>query len=80
MSLEKRIQLLQEQFNKELQTITTLDALEQFRITYLGRQGSFAELMNALKELSLDEKRFMGPALNTFKKHAEESFYQQNQI
>ena len=43
------------------------EQLEAVRIHYLGRQGSVVDLMKALKDLSLDEKREIGPLLNNLK-------------
>lgn len=43
------------------------EQLEAVRIQYLGRQGTLVDLMKSIKDLSLDEKREIGPLLNTLK-------------
>jgi len=68
------INQLKNQCLSTLTTITSLESLEQFRITFLGRQGSIAQLMPRLKELSLEEKKVVGPAMNSLKQEVQEAF------
>lgn len=74
MSLLEEINNLKQKCLSELTTINNLDALEQFRITFLGRQGSIAALMPKLKELSLEEKKLIGPAMNALKQEVQTAF------
>lgn len=55
-----------------LGTIQSVESLEQFRIAYLGRKGKISLLFEALKSLSLEEKRRLGPELNQLKRTLEE--------
>ena len=41
---------------------------------YLGKKSELNELLGSLKELSVDEKKVMGPLLNQTKKELEEAF------
>ena len=50
------------------------DELEQIRVEYLGRNGKIAELMSTLKNCSLEEKRELGPLLNTLKTLLQETY------
>ncbi len=50
---------------------TTLESLEQVRVTFLGRKGKVSELMPSLSALSLEEKREAGPLINDLKKNLE---------
>ncbi|NQV79609.1 MAG: phenylalanine--tRNA ligase subunit alpha [Alphaproteobacteria bacterium] len=45
----------------------TLDALEQVRISALGRKGRITELLKSLGGMSPEERRVAGPALNGLK-------------
>src|ERR1700722_18852497 len=54
------IESLKKEFLAALQTATTEQELEQVRIAYLSRQGSIANLMSGLKNLSIEEKRTLG--------------------
>jgi phenylalanyl-tRNA synthetase alpha chain len=68
------IHSISEQFKKELKAIQTLSHLEEFRILYLGRNGKIAQLMPALKKLSLEEKRTIGPLLHELKETTAKAF------
>lgn len=72
-SLKNSLLNAQAEFNKQLQAITTLEELEQLRITFLGRQGTIQSLMEQLKTLPLEEKRTCGPLVNTFKQEAHDT-------
>lgn len=73
-TLKKKIELIQQEFHDALETVTTLDELEQFRITFLSRNGRIADLMPELKKLPLEEKQILGPVINNFKQFAHEAF------
>lgn len=73
-SLLEEITQLKQQCLSTLKTINSLDSLEQFRITFLGRQGTIAQLMPRLKELSLEDKKIIGPAMNNLKQEVQETF------
>src|SRR5690606_12047443 len=65
---------LYDRFLSELSQATTEQELEQVRVAFLGRSGHLTELMKQLKGLSVDEKRVVGPQLNTLKINLETSF------
>jgi phenylalanyl-tRNA synthetase alpha chain len=65
---------LYQQFLTELQNATTEQALDQVRVAFLGRSGHMTELMKQLKDLSVDEKRVVGPQLNQLKIDLETSY------
>lgn len=70
---------LYQQFLAELKNATTEQALEQVRVAFLGRSGHLTELMKQLKDLSVDEKRVVGPQLNQLKIDLESSFKKREQ-
>lgn len=74
MNIQEKITDLQERFKRQLAQASTHEALEDLRLQFLSRQGFIAELMGTLKELSADEKRLVGPLLNSFKQIAEEAY------
>jgi len=61
-------------FTEELQKVTTLQQLEQFRITYLSRNGSIAALFDKLKSIPPSEKPAIGKALNELRQYAQAQF------
>lgn len=65
--LKQTIESLKQQLTTALAHISTLEALEELRVAFVGRSGHTAHLMNRLKELSLEDKRTAGPLLNEFK-------------
>ena len=78
MNMRDRIKQTLLQLDQTLQKafadIATLEQLEQLRIQHLSRQGTISQVMDSLKELSLDEKREIGPLLNALKKTAQENY------
>src|SRR5579872_6290393 len=69
------IKALYERFLSELKNATDEQALEQIRVAFLGRSGHLTELMKQLKDLSMEEKRVVGPQLNQLKIDLETSYY-----
>ena len=61
LSLLNDIQQLKKHSLSVLKAINSLEELEHFRITFLGRQGTIAQLMPRLKTLSLEEKKNSRP-------------------
>jgi phenylalanyl-tRNA synthetase alpha chain len=62
-----RITTLREQALTELAAATEADALEQWRVTYLGRRGALAEITRGLGSLSPEQRRTAGQAANEAK-------------
>ena len=76
-TLHERIQQIKQEFFQALSAATSIEALEQLRILFLGRKGKIAELMTELKTLSLEEKKELGPQLNILKQETEAAYTQQ---
>ena len=55
-------------------SVTSKRQLDLFRQRYIGRKGVVTELFEALKNVSADERRVVGQALNGLKNHAQERF------
>ncbi|WP_375416838.1 phenylalanine--tRNA ligase subunit alpha [uncultured Hymenobacter sp.] len=51
--------------------LTSAAALDQFRLTYLGRKGQLADLFDLLKTVPADERRAVGQQLNQLKQQAQ---------
>ncbi|MCB0476599.1 MAG: phenylalanine--tRNA ligase subunit alpha [Crocinitomicaceae bacterium] len=65
-----------ESYKKELSDLKadTLDALETFRIKFLGSKGIVKELYADLKSVANEEKREFGQLINEFRNLAEEKY------
>jgi len=79
-SLDHQIKTIKQRFLSELDNATSNESLELLRITYLGRKGELAHLMDQLKALSLEEKKEFGPQLNDLKKFCEQAFEQKKEL
>ena len=67
--MKKRIErMLAEVAKTEL---NSPEEVEIFRVAYLGRKGKVKDLMMAFKEIPGDQKREIGPMLNTLKQAIE---------
>lgn len=69
--MKQLIQKLIDEAETEIKTASTLAALEDLRIKYLGRKGSFTLIMQGLKDLPNEEKPVIGQLLNVAKKGLE---------
>ena len=53
--------------NIESRSFDSADAVEQFRIEYLGRKGKMKDLMAQFRDVAPEHKRELGPLLNKVK-------------
>ena len=74
INLKEKINSIAELFHNHLKQAATDADLEKIRIDFLGRSGHLVTLMSMLKELSLEEKKEFGPALNQLKQSLQEAF------
>lgn len=65
--MKHEIKKIRETFEELLSKVKTLQELEALRVATIGRQGTIAELMKILGSMSLEEKRELGPQLNSLK-------------
>jgi phenylalanyl-tRNA synthetase alpha chain len=79
-SITNRITKLKEELTTALQKALTDEHLEHVRVTFIGRNGHIAAIMNELKTLSLEEKRVFGPQLNELKEYAETSIKNKKEV
>lgn len=70
MSFHERINELEQQVRAA--TATTADELEKLRIALLGRNGSITALFDAFKAVPPEEKRSLGPLMNSLKQLAQQ--------
>ena len=78
-TLKTEIKTIQESFKKALESVSSLDQLESVRVTYLGRKGMIADLMPQLKKLSIEDKREIGPDINTLKITSEKLYQEKKE-
>lgn len=69
--LKQTISDLQQLLNTESSALTTSDAIESFRIKFLGRKGLISELFEQLPSVPKEEKGMIGKELNSLKQSAQ---------
>ncbi len=63
---------LRESFISALATADTMEALEAIRVEYLGKKGLVTDLLKDMKNLSPEEKKTFGQAVNVLKEEVTE--------
>ena len=71
--MESKILTLREELNARLAAATDAAALDEVRVSFLGKRGLVTELLKSLRDLSVEEKREAGGLINRFKTEAEEA-------
>jgi len=67
MSADVDISALQAQIDAQIQNINSSQALEEFRLKYLGRKGLVAQLTGAISGLSPQQRGSFGQRVNALK-------------
>lgn len=73
-NIKEEINSLHQALLAALRSAATTDALEKIRIDFLGRSGRIATLMKQLKQMSLEQKKELGPLFNQLKVSSEQAF------
>jgi phenylalanyl-tRNA synthetase alpha chain len=77
MSLTDELQSLHQKALADLQSLETLEKLEQWRAHYLGRRdGALTTILRSLVKLSAEERRVVGAAANQLKEQLESAHQQ----
>lgn len=65
--LNQKISNIKEECLDKVKKASSEQEIEDIRVHFLGRKGIIADLMQQLKEMSVEEKRTYGPLLNELK-------------
>ena len=63
----KELDNIRESYIKDMSQVKTLDDLNNLRVNYLGKSGYLTTIMKVLKDLSVEEKKAFGIAVNELK-------------
>ncbi len=74
--METKIQQIRQKVESAIAQIKNSDELEKFRIDFLARKGTIAELFDALKNVQNSDKPVIGKKLNELRLFAEQQFEQ----
>ena len=69
--MEEKLQELKEQVLKDLANITTVAALKDMKVQYLGKKGSLTEIMRGMGKLSPEERPVIGQLVNDIRNQLE---------
>ena len=70
--MNEKILNLKRELKKDLSAAEDMSALENIRVSYLGKKGSITELLKNMKDLSNEEKKTFGQEVNVLKTEATE--------
>ncbi len=74
--VHKKIDTIKEELDGALEKASSVKQLDAHRTYFLGKKGTISSLVKELKNLSLEEKKTVGPLLQALKKESEERFDQ----
>ncbi len=70
--MSEKTSSLRESFVSALSAVDNMEALEAIRVEYLGKKGLVTELLKDMKNLSPEEKKTFGQAVNVLKEEVTE--------
>jgi phenylalanyl-tRNA synthetase alpha chain len=73
-NMEQQIKELAKRAHDELAAVQDAQALETWRVLYIGRSGQVPELLRSVKNLSDEEKRVVGKEANALRRELEEAY------
>ena len=65
--MEKELQRIEEEFKKDLSSVSLQKDLEEVKTKYLGRKSELSQLFSRIPTLEKEERGFWGKRLNSFK-------------
>ena len=70
--MKERLHELEKEINKALGNARTPEQLEEARIKYIGRKGLLTEMFKSIKDVSPEEKPYVGKKINELKRAVED--------
>jgi len=78
--LQRRLDDIRSTALGELERAGDAAALEQWRVTHLGRKSPFSDLMGGMGKLGADERRLVGSTANAIKRDLEQAFTERESV
>ena len=69
--MREKLQALKEQALRDLETVTSLEALKNLKVQYLGKKGSLTEILRGMGALSAEERPKIGQIVNELRTELE---------
>ncbi|WP_017305052.1 phenylalanine--tRNA ligase subunit alpha [Spirulina subsalsa] len=76
--IEAQLTQLKQEATAAIAAVTTLDALEQLRVNYLGKKGQLSQILRGMGKLSAEERPRIGAIANEVKEALQYSLDQAN--
>jgi len=70
--MKEQLELLKKSFDEQIISADSKDAVEQIKIAFLGKKGSFTGIMKDMKDLSPEMRKEAGLIINSIKSEMEE--------
>ena len=70
--VHNKLQQIKKEAEERIKTASSLEALRNYRVEYLGRKGEITAVLRSLKDLAPEERAAVGQAANRVKDHLEE--------
>lgn len=58
-----QLESIKQAFNQDLQKVSTLREFDDLKVSFLGKKSALQALLSGMKDLSVDDRRAVGPAL-----------------
>jgi len=65
--MKKKIEKIKKQAEQEIAEISDLKQVQDLKVKYLGKKSEFNQILKGLKDLSVEDKKIIGPLANTAK-------------
>ncbi len=78
--MEKELQALREQAEKEITQVTTEAEWQQIKVNYLGKKGALTAILRGMKDLSPEERPVVGALANEVRSALETKLDQQRDV
>ncbi len=78
--MREELERLEQQARRELEAATDAQALEAWRVAYLGKKGALTLLLRGLGQLPPDERPVVGRLANELKEALEQAFAQRAEV
>ena len=77
--IETQLSALQQEANQAIAATTTLDRLEQLRVSYLGKKGQLSQILRGMGKLSPQDRPRIGALANEVKEELQGNLERQRQ-
>ncbi len=74
MSIFENLDLIQQKFHSEIETITSSEALFQWKAKFMGKAGELSEVLKGLKDVSPQDRPKIGARANELRDDFEKKF------